>query len=108
MTHYITTQQLYLDVSKGGLGLPYISTRSLALQASKCARLLTPRDNCVRFLATRASFLARDDRFCPFEEAFETLSQSPEVSSKNLSNRTKDRVEDKKTTTTPSTSTGLI
>ena len=50
----------------------------------------------MRFLATRASFLARDDRFCLFKEAFETLSESPEVSSKNLSNRTKDRVENKK------------
>ena len=33
-----------LDVSKGGLGVPHISTRSLAQQASKCARFLTSKD----------------------------------------------------------------
>ena len=46
------TARLYLDQSRGGLGMPCLSACSKILQASKSSSFITSKDNCVRFLAT--------------------------------------------------------
>ena len=88
------TVRLYLEKSKGGLGLPCLSHCSSKFQASKSARFLTSSDNTIRYLATKAAVNGfHPERFSSVREGLVSLSDSPGLSGSSLGEKTKNRLD---------------